>query len=309
MSGRTARRICQVSFIVLDAVVSRSGLGRYRERSWKQLPVDIEREPGSQVCVVRLEAEIDLAVVPEIREKIAGVLETGCAQVVMDLSSVTYADSSALGLLVWIDHKLTPKGGKLVVAGATKDVSRVLEISGLVGVAPSIASSPNVGSALEGLALPEAVAEPLWTESMSFPARVDELGAVRRKVCDVLEHVHMTDASMFDIKVAVGEALANAVRHGSPQGQEDEVDVDVTAYDDRVVIEVRDQGCGFDGVHACANDVYASSGRGVMFMRALMDRVEFEPLGNGGTKVRLVKHLPSEGAPQENAVEGRAGSS
>jgi anti-sigma regulatory factor (Ser/Thr protein kinase) len=37
-------------------------------------------------------------------------------------------------------------------------------------------------------------------------------------------------------------------------------------------------------------DLYAPSGRGIMFMRALMDRVEFETAGGGGTLVRLVKH-------------------
>lgn len=273
------------------------------------MAIDIEREPGSSVCVVHLESEIDLAVVPEIRSSLDQALESGCTQVVIDLERVTYADSSALGLLVWIDHKLTPKGGRLVIAGATKDVSRVLEISGLVGVAPSIASSPSVGSALEGLAMREEDTEPVWRESMAFPARVDELSVVRRNVCEVLERVKMSEASMFDIKVAVGEALANAVRHGSPQGPENQVEVDVLAYDDRVVIQVRDCGCGFDGVHASANDVYASSGRGVMFMRALMDKVEFEPLDNGGTQVRLVKHLPSDQSEERTTVEGRAHSS
>jgi anti-sigma regulatory factor (Ser/Thr protein kinase) len=67
--------------------------------------------------------------------------------------------------------------------------------------------------------------------------------------------------------------------------------VDVSAFEDRVVLEIADNGVGgFDGVHTANDDLYAPSGRGIMFMRALMDRVEFEPAAGGGTVVRLVKH-------------------
>lgn len=263
--------------------------------------VDIERQEGSAVCIVRLGPEVDLAVVPEVRAALDGALESGCSQVVMDMSGVTYADSSALGLFVWIDHKLTPRGGKLVIAGATRDVSRVLEISGLVGVAPCISASPSVDSALEGLVVPgTAPSEALWTERLDFPARVESLADVRKQVVDILSGVPLTEAALFDIKVAVGEALANAVRHGSPRGEENSVSIDVAAHDDRVILSVTDAGCGFDGVHACVNDVYASSGRGVMFMRALMDKVEFVPCEGGGTCVTLVKHLP----PVRGAEQG-----
>ena len=62
-------------------------------------------------------------------------------------------------------------------------------------------------------------------------------------------------------------------------------------YDDRVVIKVLDTGCGFSGEASCTGDVYASGGRGVMFMRALMDRVDFEVRPEGGTIVTLVKHI------------------
>lgn len=98
---------------------------------------------------------------------------------------------------------------------------------------------------------------------------------------------------MFDIKVAVGEALANAVRHGSPGGPTDEVEVDIHAYPDRVMIQVRDSGAGFDGESSCRDDVFAAGGRGVMFMRALMDGVEFTCRPEGGTAVTLTKHLRS----------------
>ena len=56
------------------------------------------------------------------------------------------------------------------------------------------------------------------------------------------------------------------------------------------MLEIADNGIGFDGVHNASDDLYAPSGRGIMFMRALMDRVEFDRTSEGGTLVRLVKH-------------------
>lgn len=259
----------------------------------RKMPVHIERSTESRTCILRLEGELDLGVVPEVRECLDGVLDGGCENVVLDFAEVVYADSSALGLLVWLDHRLAPSGGKVVLAGANRDVSRVLELSGLVGVAPCIATSSSVSIALEGLTLAPAPAELKWTESFSVPARVESLARTRNQVCEMLAPLGMAEASLFDLKVAIGEALANAVRHGSPGGERDDVEIEVSVYDDRVVITVKDRGDGFAGEPSCGDDVYASSGRGVMFMRALMDQVGFGAAAGGGTVVTLVKHLPA----------------
>jgi serine/threonine-protein kinase RsbW len=104
----------------------------------------------------------------------------------------------------------------------------------------------------------------------------------------------MTEAALFDVRVAVGEAVSNAIRHGSPGGERDRVVVEVAAYPDRAVLVVRDRGAGFDGSADDGADLYAPSGRGVMFMRALMDRVDFARSPDGGTVVTLVKHVSAE---------------
>lgn len=251
---------------------------------------EVVHENGPRACVVHLSGDIDMSVVPELRKSLDDALEGGCTNVVLDLKEVVYADSSALGLLVWLDHRLRPAGGRLVLAGATKDVARILELSGLVTVAASIAMSANVTAALEGLDLPEVTTEPLWRERIELEADVNQLAPVRERVCATLSPLGFPDSAIFDIKVALGEALANAVRHGSPRGGDNPVAVDVFAYDDRVVLEILDSGIGFDGAHAGSDDLYSPSGRGIMFMRALMDRVEFDRSELGGTLVRLTKH-------------------
>ena len=251
---------------------------------------EISFEPAANTCVVRLSGDIDTAVVPELKKGLESVLKGGCASVILDFTEVSYADSSALGLLVWMDHRLTPVNGKLILAGASRDVTRILVLSGLVTVAASIALSVNVAAAVEGLGLEAVPTQQLWRQSIEMAADVNMLGGVREQVYQIVMPLGFAEAALFDIKVALGEALANAVRHGSPSGASGVVRIEVGAYSDRVVIEVKDLGPGFDGEAERSNDVYASGGRGIMFMRALMDRVEFEKPESGGTIVRLVKH-------------------
>lgn len=251
---------------------------------------EVEKGHGTRSCVVRLTGDIDMAVVPELRHDLDDSLVGGCSHLVLDFTEVVYADSSALGLLVWLDHRLKPDGGRMILAGANPDITRILELSGLSTVAPTLAMSPDVQTALEGLGLSEEPTAEEWSRELTMPASVEELGAMRERVCELVKPLGFTESAVFDIRVALGEALANAVRHGSPEGGRAEIKVRVIAYADRVVIEIVDYGAGFDGIPAQSRDVYAPGGRGITFMRALTDRVEFEKPEGGGTLVRLVKH-------------------
>jgi serine/threonine-protein kinase RsbW len=252
--------------------------------------IEVRPTDGPDACVVQVTGDIDMMSAPALREKLDATLDSGCKNVVLDLSRVAYADSSALSLLIWLDRRLSPLDGRLMLAGANRDITRILELSGLVQIAHTVGTSPNVAAALEGLELAEKVDEPILTETITMPARTDALSTVREEVCKVIGRLRMADSSLFDIKVALGEALANAVRHGSPAGEEDTVTVRIEGYKDRVVLRVSDMGTGFDGSHEGDKDVYAAGGRGVLFMRALMDRVDFECAVSGGTTVTLVKH-------------------
>lgn len=256
------------------------------------MKVEIDCRDGGEVCVARIEGEIDTFTAPDLMAQLRGKMNHGCLNVVLDLAGVTYLDSSALGVIVWLSRALGPRGGRVVLAGPTGDVLRILEISGISSAVPGIAAATDVRDALAGIAMDEPAGEPLWTQSTRFPAALALLGPARADVSAMLEPLGMPEAVLFDVRVAVGEALANAVRHGSA-GEADTVEATVTAFSDRVVIDVVDSGAGFTGVAECSTDPYATTGRGVIFMRALMDRVDFICGPEEGTTVRLVKHLGS----------------
>ncbi len=249
----------------------------------------IERYENLKAGVCRIDSDIDIAVVPELREALDGLVETGFMNIVLDLSGVTYADSSALGLLVWLDRRLQEHDGRVVLAGANRDIRRILEVSRIALVAPSLCSSVDVAGALGGFDRIEEEATQLWSRRLVMEPGVENLAQIREQVCDLLAPLRFTDAALFDIKVALGEALANAVRHGSVDEQ-GLVTVGIHAFQDRIVIDVTDVGTGFNGEHVCSDDLYAAGGRGIMFMRALMDSVVFTTALAGGTVVTLVKH-------------------
>ena len=251
--------------------------------------IDSAVRPDADACVLRVEGDFDSQSVPRVRDALNAALSEGYASIVLDLSSVAYMDSSALGFVVWADQRLRPVGGRLALAGACTDVARILELSGLIGVAPSVVVSPSIEDALSQRHLVRQSGAPLWAESFEFPSEARHMSAARARVAEIVTPLGLTQSAIFDIKVAVGEALANAVRHGSPRGTSDVVCVEVRAYPERVDVVVSYSGAGYDGVPAANPDMLAQGGRGVLFMRALMDAVEFRPSAGGGTDVLLAK--------------------
>lgn len=103
----------------------------------------------------------------------------------------------------------------------------------------------------------------------------------------------------LNLPVALTEALSNAILRGNGEDEAKEVRIRVLITDHEVVVEVEDQGSGFD-LEACTEDpttpenLEREDGRGLFLMRALMDRVErFRAAGN---VVRLTLRRPGHAA-------------
>ena len=99
------------------------------------------------------------------------------------------------------------------------------------------------------------------------------------------------DGSEIEIEVALGEAIANAVLHGNRERSGKCVSVVCRCTNDGdVMITVRDQGIGFESEHVpdqtIPDNLSSNSGRGIYFMRTLMDAVRFE---REGTVVHMLK--------------------
>ena len=83
--------------------------------------------------MVTLEGEVDLYTAPEFKEVLLRGIDEGARNVVVDLSAVTFVDSTALGVLVGGGKRLLDSGSLRIVCGDER-IRRILEIAGLAGV-------------------------------------------------------------------------------------------------------------------------------------------------------------------------------
>ncbi len=128
------------------------------------------------------------------------------------------------------------------------------------------------------------------------------LASDTRLITPVVEHiVGMCQLAGFsarhcrlNVPVAVTEALANAMQQGNGGVVARQVTVVVSVGDDRLVVEVTDEGNGFD-LGDCErtpehDDWFErEDGRGIFLMRQLMDRVENRCV-DAGHLLRLILH-------------------
>jgi anti-sigma regulatory factor (Ser/Thr protein kinase) len=93
------------------------------------------------------------------------------------------------------------------------------------------------------------------------------------------------EGACYDVKVAMSEAVTNAIQHGS-SSPEDPIRIAIMAEGQALVFEVLDTGRFRPRV--MRRGELSESGRGLEFMRVLMDEVDLRP-SKGGTLMRFIK--------------------
>jgi anti-sigma regulatory factor (Ser/Thr protein kinase) len=95
----------------------------------------------------------------------------------------------------------------------------------------------------------------------------------------------LDEEARYNVRLAMSEAVTNAIRHGS-SSKGDPIVIAAHTEGDALVFEVRDTGRFRPRI--AREGTMAERGRGLEFMRLLMDEVDVTP-GMGGTCVRFAK--------------------
>ena len=118
--------------------------------------------------------------------------------------------------------------------------------------------------------------------------------AVKETNCTILAlaaEQGFDEDAVFGIHLALEEAFTNAVVHGNRSNPEKRIDVEFLITPEKLDISITDEGQGFDPDEVpdprCNGNLYKSSGRGVLLIKAYMDVVEYNQRGNC---VHLVKY-------------------
>jgi serine/threonine-protein kinase RsbW len=131
------------------------------------------------------------------------------------------------------------------------------------------------------------------TVRLTIPARAEYITLGRLALTGISRLRPLSDELLADLKLALTEAASNSVRHAYADGGEGTVEILYELHGDRLVIEVTDEGAGFDPRHADGNgEGLTEGGLGIAIIRAIADEVEIgaRPDG-GGSRLRFTKTL------------------
>jgi serine/threonine-protein kinase RsbW len=131
------------------------------------------------------------------------------------------------------------------------------------------------------------------TVRLTIPARAEYITLCRLALTGIARLRELSDELLADLKLALTEAASNSVRHAYGGTDVGVVQISYQLFPDRLVIEVVDEGEGFDPVVAEDNvDELSEGGLGIAIIRAIADEVEIgaQP-GGKGSRLRFEKAL------------------
>ena len=98
------------------------------------MEVQVSTEDLGDRTVVRVAGEIDIASADRLRDRIGQLLADGRTDLVVDLTQVTFMDSTGLGLLVGALKRVRLAGGRLELVVDSERLLKVFRITGLLQV-------------------------------------------------------------------------------------------------------------------------------------------------------------------------------
>jgi serine/threonine-protein kinase RsbW len=131
------------------------------------------------------------------------------------------------------------------------------------------------------------------TVRLSIPARAEYITLCRLALTGIGRLRELSDELLADLKLALTEAASNSVRHAYGDKDPGVVEISYELFSDRLVIEVTDEGEGFDPAQAEVNaDELSEGGLGIAIIRAIADEVEIGAHPGGrGSRLRFAKAL------------------
>ena len=123
-----------------------------------------------------------------------------------------------------------------------------------------------------------------WTFERVIPSKAGAHRPVVEEILDRLEQEQWSSHDVFSVRMALEEALVNAIKHGNRLDHKKKV---------AIACKMATTGCGSRSptrgpasvpstfpIHCDPANIERPSGRGIMLMRCYMTRVEYNEAGN-----------------------------
>jgi serine/threonine-protein kinase RsbW len=138
------------------------------------------------------------------------------------------------------------------------------------------------------------MSEPQQVEILRIPSTLEELPSVDSAVERIAADMGFEESARADLGICVTEAASNAIVHAHRQQAALIVEIRFERFADRLRVQVRDHGAGFDPAivpdPTLPENLLKVSGRGLHLIRALMDEVTVSRRSDG-MEIVMIKKL------------------
>ena len=126
--------------------------------------------------------------------------------------------------------------------------------------------------------------EPAYSIDLVIASHPEDARRVQDEIEMALKANQFSEKEIFGIRLALEEALVNAIKHGNNLDKSKKVHIAYGVDEQRFDIRIRDEGPGFDPQDVpdptAVENLERPCGRGLMLMRHYMNKVSFEAHGN-----------------------------
>ena len=128
--------------------------------------------------------------------------------------------------------------------------------------------------------------------ALTIPAKAEYIVLSRLALSGLARARALEPALVADLKLALTEACSNVVRHAYKEQPAGEVEVRYELDEDKLSVEVVDEGIGFDpeAAAAAAGDELDEGDLGISIIRAIVDELDIKS-GDSGSSLRFTKYL------------------
>ncbi|MDQ7095828.1 anti-sigma F factor [Desulfosporosinus sp. PR] len=131
--------------------------------------------------------------------------------------------------------------------------------------------------------------------ALTFSSIAENVGIARLLIASVGGQLDLPLNDIEELKVAVSEAVSNAIIHGYQNQANRIVYLNLEVTSDTLKIVVKDEGCGIRDVEQAMQPAFSTDpermGLGFVFMQSFMDDLQVDSVVNVGTTVTMLKKL------------------
>ena len=210
---------------------------------------------------IKLAGELDSATSTKLLERFEEALaRLDGRRLVIDLDEVSFVDSAGMRALILIERGAEEKRIELAIAPPPPAVTELLRVTGLadrIPLAPRMDEPPPVDPFLERI-------EIALSRDADAPARAR--AELRQAILG-----RLSDRDSATAALLTSELVTNAVIHPG-QAVGGPVELRITAYHDRIRVDVTDEGSGFDPGALPPRRPHEAGGHGLVVVDGLASR-------------------------------------